>query len=143
MGKISDLFHGITLPQKARTNVLVADKLFSDLQSKIQILESENLTLQAQVNPLKRENETLKNRLAHLEAQIAHSETSEFVEESGALFKRRDGGEYDQTPYCPTCRTAMVAENRTSLFRCGKKSCGQSANFSKLKLGDVMSRLPP
>jgi hypothetical protein len=70
LGKIRDLFNGITLPQQTKTQVLVADKLFSELEARTQDLESQLLHARADVNPLKRENERLKEQLTTQASKI-------------------------------------------------------------------------
>ena len=115
---------------------------------KFAILESENTQLKVKVSILEAENAALKldneesqKQRRALEEKLSHiSIPQEYVEEAGALFKRRPNGEWDYTPYCPTCKTAMAQPKRDQPFVCGKKSCGQLASFSKLN--NALSRLP-
>lgn len=110
---------------------------------KYAILEAENKILCTENEALRLVNGELKEQVWALEEELSHiSSLSEFVEESGALFKRRENGEWDYTPYCPTCKTAMVSPGRHELYVCGKKSCGQRASFDYLHVNDAVSRLP-
>ena len=97
MGKILDLFNGITLPQQTKAKVLVADKLYSDLDAKAQDLESQLLHARAELNPIKRDNEKLKEKLEHANAP---NKTTEL------LFNATTGTYTDQTTgvhYCTRC----------------------------------------
>lgn len=110
---------------------------------KYAILEAENKILCTENEALRLVNGELKEQVRAREEKLSHiSSLSEFVEESGALFKRRENGEWDYTPYCPTCKTAMVSPGRHELYVCGKKSCGQRASFDYLHVNDAVSRLP-
>lgn len=107
------------------------------------VLESENKILRTECDALQLDNCKLKEQVRALEEKFSHiSSLSEFIEEAGALFKKNADGTYNQTPYCPSCKTAMASPGRHELFRCGKKSCSQLASFDRLHLGDVMARLP-
>lgn|SRR5574340_180333 len=104
-------------------------------------LEAENKVLRSENEALRLDSEKLEQQRRALEEKLFHISTSqEYVEESGALFKRRENGEWDYTPYCPSCKTAMVQPKRHELYICGKKSCGQRASFSRVN--DVVARLP-
>ena len=115
---------------------------------KYAILESENTQLKAKVSILETENAALKldnkecqKQRRALEEKLSHISTSEeYVEGSGALFKKLPDGSWDYTPYCPACKTAMVQPKRHELYVCGKKSCGQRASFSSVN--NAVSRLP-
>jgi len=63
MGKIADAIRGIPLAQQKQTQLLTLDREFEQMESKIQSLEAENLKLRAQVNPLQRDVDRLKNQL--------------------------------------------------------------------------------
>lgn len=104
------------------------------LKEKIGALESENETLKAQLSQAQEKARTLEEKISHILT------SQEYIEESGAFFKRRENGEWDYTPYCPSCQTAMVQPKRHELYVCGKKSCGQRASFTRVN--DVVSRLP-
>ena len=60
MGKIADALRGVVMPEQKRIQVLSLDQQFSDLEAENKALKLENTKLQAQVNPLKREVDTLK-----------------------------------------------------------------------------------
>lgn len=126
--------HGSSTILKER--IALANDKYSALESKNEVLSSDNDTLRL-------DNEQLKQKIRELEEHIAQiSSSQEYFEESGALFKRRSNGEWDYTPYCPSCKTAMVSPSRHEHYICGKRSCGQRANFTYIHVNDVVSRLP-
>lgn len=65
MGKLKNFFdsQGIPLAIKQREQMLSLDVQFSEMESKITILEAEKLHLQAKVNPLQREIDGYKKKL--------------------------------------------------------------------------------
>jgi len=66
MGKVATFFsvQGITLSIQQKQQMLMLDKEFESLESKVTRLEAENLKLRAEVTPLKQEVERLKNQSA-------------------------------------------------------------------------------
>ncbi|MDI1342050.1 hypothetical protein [Polaromonas sp.] len=126
--------HGSATILKER--IALANDKYAALEAEVKKLRFENEELRLDNEQLKQEGRALNEKPSH------KSSLSEFTEEAGALFKRRENGEWDHTPYCPSCKTAMVAPGRHELFRCGKKSCGQSTSFKGIGVGDVISRLP-
>jgi tRNA(Ile2) C34 agmatinyltransferase TiaS len=93
---------------------------------------------------LKKEYAELVDRNKALEADLAkHLIPSDYVEQSGALFKRKpEGHGYDTTPRCPVCHSAMNSRLNIAIFECGSPKCGHRAGFSGAELGEVMDRLP-
>ncbi len=126
--------HGSAVILKERI-ALAADQ-YAALEKKIIELQTENERLRLDNEECHKQRRTLDEKLSHITAK------QEWVEEAGALFKKNPDGTYNQTPYCPSCKTAMVSPGRLELFRCGKKSCGQFASFAGRQLADVMCRLP-
>ena len=63
MGKIADAIRGAPLPEQNRKKLLALDQEFVNMEAEIQALNSKNLHLQAQVNPLEREVQRLKNEI--------------------------------------------------------------------------------
>ena len=124
--------HGSAVILKER--ISLANDQYVILEKKISVLESEN-------ERLKFDNEECQKQRRALEEKLSHISTSqEYVEGSGALFKKLPDGSWDYTPYCPACKTAMVQPKRHELYVCGKKSCGQRASFSSVN--NAVSRLP-
>ena len=106
-------------------------------------LEKKIIELQAENEHHRLNSEEYQKQIRNLEEKLSHiTSKQEWAEEAGALFKKNPDGTYNETPYCPTCKTAMVSPGRHELYRCGKKSCGQFASFKGIGLGDVMCRLP-
>ena len=124
--------HGSATILKER--IALANDKYAALETGNKILLSENEALRLDNDKFREQVRTLEEKLIHL------SISQNYIEESGALFKRRENGEWDYTPYCPSCKTAMVQPRRHELFVCGKKACGQRASFAHVN--DVVSRLP-
>ena len=121
--------------------LLVADQ-YAALEQALAVSEAKAKDALSQKEHLELENLQAKEKVQALKDRLAHFVSlSEFTEEAGALFKRHKNGEWDYTPYCPSCKTAMVAPSRHELYRCGKKSCGQFASFDGLHVGDIVSRV--
>lgn len=132
--------HGSAAILKERL-LLIADQCRA-LEKALVASEAKTKDVLAQKEHLELENLKAKEEVQALKDRLAHFVSlSEFTESDGALFKRLANGEWDYTPYCPSCKTAMVAPGRHELFRCGKRSCGQSASFKGIGVGDVISRL--
>ena len=132
--------HGSATILKERL-LLVADQ-YAALEKALAASEAKAKEVIAQKEHLELENLQTKEEVQALKDRLAHfASLSEFTEEAGALFRRHKNGEWDYTPYCPSCKTAMVAPSRHELYRCGKKSCGQFASFDGLHVGDVVSRV--
>lgn len=126
--------HGSAVILKER--IALANDKYAILEKEASVLKSEN-------ERLKLDNEECQKQRWALEEKLSHiSIPQEYFEESGALFKRRPNGEWDFTPYCPACKTAMVSPSRLELYVCGKKSCGQRASFNRLHVDDAINRLP-
>ena len=126
--------HGSAVILKERI-ALAADQ-YAALEKKIIELQAENERLRLNSEEYQKQIRNLEEKLSHITSK------QEWAEEAGALFKKNPDGTYNETPYCPTCKTAMVSPGRHELYRCGKKSCGQFASFKGIGLGDVMCRLP-
>ena len=124
--------HGSAVILKER--ISLANDQYVILEKKVSVLESEN-------ERLKFDNEECQKQRRALEEKLSHISTSqEYIEGSGALFKKLPDGSWDYTPYCPACKTAMVQPKRHELYVCGKKSCGQRASFSSVN--NAVARLP-
>jgi len=63
MGSIAVAIRGIHLPEQNKRKLLSLDQEFVEMEAEIQTLKSENLLLQAKVNPLEREIERLKSQI--------------------------------------------------------------------------------
>ena len=126
--------HGSAVILKER--ITLANDKYAALESENKVLRSENDALRHDIEKLGQQNRTFEERISNV------SSLQNYINESGALFKKTQDGTYDKTPYCPACQTAMAAPGRHELFRCGKRSCGQLASFKSIQLGDILSRLP-
>jgi hypothetical protein len=110
------------------------------------ILKEHRSFLQAQlgaakddVTKLEKENADLKSKVAELEKKLASALVSEqFVEERGALFKRRAGGGYHSAVYCPSCRQSASPFPPGEEFNC---KCGWFSSFTERELPSVLHAL--
>jgi uncharacterized protein (DUF2164 family) len=66
-------------------------------------LEQKNKELEANNVELKKQNAEF---VLHFEQ---NQRATEFTEHRGALFKRTPKGEFSETPYCPTCKRAVIS----------------------------------
>ena len=71
MGKIADAIRGTGLSQQKQTQMLALDKQFSEMETEIQTLKTENLHLRAQVRPLEEQIERLKNAFSVVQCSSA------------------------------------------------------------------------
>jgi hypothetical protein len=63
MGKISDFVKGVALPQQKARQALALDAEFENALAHAQKSDARILQLEAEVNPLKREVEALKQKI--------------------------------------------------------------------------------
>jgi chromosome segregation ATPase len=70
MGRILNLLtaNGVHLAQENKRQVLALDREFEDIEAKITTLQSENLNLQAKVNPLERKIEQLTDQIQRMQS---------------------------------------------------------------------------
>lgn len=103
------------------------------LQAKISALKDE-------VSKREKENSDLKAKVADLEKKlVAFAVAEDFVEERGALFKRRASGGYHNAVYCPKCRQSASPFPPGEEFNC---QCGWFSSFTEGELPDVLKALP-
>jgi FtsZ-binding cell division protein ZapB len=110
------------------------------LKEHLALLQTKISTLKEEVTKLERENTALRTRNAELEAQVATTRTAEeFVEEMGALFKRKPGGGYQRAVYCPRCRLSTAPFPEWGEYNC---KCGWSSSFQRAELDQILQALP-
>jgi regulator of replication initiation timing len=104
MGKLADAIRdGVSIPDQKRRQILRLDEEFSALESENKILKAENIRLQVEVNPLKKENQELKARI-----------------------KQQDEASIDEVSEAMLLRIANGGQHRESLMQClglGKAKC--------------------
>lgn len=89
----------------------------------------------------------LEDQLARLQAASGgahhalanHSLSDWFVEHRGALFKRAEGGGYEQRVFCPSCKLPMTSLKRVVPYSCSR--CKYTAEFAGIDLQGVMMTL--
>ncbi len=110
------------------------------LKERNSLLRDQLDMLKSEFTKLERENAQLKRRNAELERELAASKQSEqFVEENGALFKRRPGGGYHNAVYCPKCHQSASPFPPGAEFNC---TCGWFSAFTEAELPTIMRSLP-
>ncbi len=85
------------------------------LKDKAELLQEENLKLKAESSSLHAKVQALTERLSDAE------KASEYRTEDGIAFRRTADGSFEETPYCPNCRTVMGNAIRL-VYTCSK--CG-------------------
>jgi hypothetical protein len=95
--------------------------------------------LHDRIRALEEENSCLKKAVAELTTQIQKQfAASEYVEHAGALFKRKPGGGYHLSIYCPSCQKA-AAFMPSGMVACG--ACGWIWRLKKSALHMCISEL--
>lgn len=87
-------------------------------------------------------NAELRDKLTELKKHLDRFEQAEieheFVEHSGAFFRRKPDGGFHHAVYCPKCRVP-ASEFADIAFRCD--SCDWHSSFSPSKLGLVIANI--
>jgi hypothetical protein len=96
MGKIADFVKGVALPQQKARQAVTLDAEFENAVSQNQVLQSENLKLRAEVNPLKRTIEEQKQIIAQLKSSSERALT--FNPATGTHIEQSTG-----IHYCTNC----------------------------------------
>lgn len=75
------------------------------LRERLQLVQDTEKTLKDRIRALEEENADLKKAVCEMAQQIqTHAALAEYVEHAGALFKRKPGGGYHLSVYCPSCK---------------------------------------
>jgi hypothetical protein len=110
------------------------------LRERIAALIEDKERLTKRVIELEQENARLVKQAGESKHQIlAASSADQFVEHRSALFKRKPGGGYSETPYCFDCKRPMSSHMGMLPYVC---KCGYAADFTGHQLRDVMRGLP-
>jgi len=100
----------------------------------------ERIPLWKKLTALPTRVDALEKRLAELEASKAPDQDS--VVRDGALFKRNSDGSWQNTVYCPNCKTGMSkfpAATGEMTFICSH--CGGESGFSVQELPEMLKKL--
>jgi hypothetical protein len=110
------------------------------LRERIATLIEDKERLSKRVIELEQENAKLVKLASESKRQIlAAASADEFVEHRSALFKRKPGGGYSETPYCFDCKRPMSSHMGMLPYIC---KCGYAADFTGADLHNVMRGLP-
>ena len=71
MGKLADTLRDVAMSPAKKNQVLALDREFADLKANEQRVEAENVKLQAEVDPARRELDILKQEIAHGEDSVS------------------------------------------------------------------------
>jgi hypothetical protein len=94
------------------------------LKDRLDAMDREKAELKQEAAELRAENAELDQKLR---AQAKAPSQDEFVEASGALFKRKPGGGYHEVVYCPRCRASVRFEPGFEAYLCA--TCDWGADF--------------
>ena len=120
MGRIANIFSGqrITLSLQQQKQMLLLDQEFESLESKVKVLETENLKLRAEINPLKQKVERLQEQVQKGSSAVHANTLSEYVcDHCGSEQLRRTGNRPDPIEYGA----------KQAVFVC--LSCGETSAF--------------
>ncbi len=110
------------------------------LKEHLAFLQVKLTALREEVALLERENAELKQQVIELEGKLKTATVAEhFIEERGALFKRRTNGEYHNAVYCPKCRQSASPFPPCEEFNC---ACGWFSSFTERELPNILRELP-
>ena len=107
------------------------------LKDRLDAMEGEKTEMKQEVARLLAENAQLHQQLR---AQARPGSEQQFEEAMGAAFKRKPGGGYDRTVYCPRCRTSVRFEPGFEAYICA--TCSWAADFGLGDLEQILSGLP-
>jgi hypothetical protein len=90
MGRIANALRSVLMPEQKRREVLALDREFVEMETKVKALQSENLHLQAKVNPLERTIERLEQEIQKKSAPVhkldpIEVEMMKFIGEKGSV----------------------------------------------------------
>jgi hypothetical protein len=130
MGIISDIREAL---KEIPLSDILRERLTTAEQT-IEQLEKENINLKEQHrNALEKINKLEKDLMAFRSAK------TEFVEERGALFKRRPEGGYHKAVFCPKCRMPMGSMEGVLPYACDK--CKIVLDFTGDDLPEILREL--
>lgn len=116
------------------------------LEQHVAFLRTQLEFVKERVVELEEENAELIRHNAEMQEQLARqTESAQFIEHRGALFKRLagEGNGYGETPYCPVCHRSMWSFEVMFPYECSNQSCGHKTDFTSGELKQVLSELPP
>ncbi len=102
------------------------------LKDKVELLEAEVQRLREEVTHLRTENTELR---ASVESKVREQE---FQIQDGIAFRRIGEGEYEEIPYCPTCKVVLGHPLGPRVFTCAK--CGYATRVG-VTLLTLLARL--
>jgi len=112
------------------------------LREKLSIAERSIEQLEKENIDLKNQYRTVLDKINELEKELSafRSRKDDFIEERGALFKRRPEGGYHEAVFCPKCRMPMVSVGQMLPYTCGR--CNISVDFTRRDFRRIFNQLP-
>lgn len=130
MGLLLDKFEKLIVEHGSAA---VRGELITLLREQLQLAEK-------QIGKLEAENVDLKAKLQECQALLkTKASFQDFVEHHGALFKRKPGGGYQRTVYCPNCRRVAATIDEDFPYSC---NCGWAVEFTPNDLDRLLKELP-
>ncbi|MES2909868.1 MAG: hypothetical protein V4718_00680 [Pseudomonadota bacterium] len=113
------------------------------LKERIALLKDQFVLLESKVTHLEQENASLRTQNHELKEQTARQTVAEqYVEENGALFKKRPTGGYVNAVYCPSCKRSAgpFPPGPHGTYTCDP--CQWFASFTVAELPGIIASLP-
>jgi len=111
------------------------------LRDHLALLKTQAEALEKEVTELKREKMECEEVSRRLQRELsAKAKSAEYEEARGGHFKRKPGGGYHSSVYCPSCHNPMGSLEGFLPYNCGK--CNIVLDFNGNALKAVMLELP-
>ncbi|MDI6808280.1 MAG: hypothetical protein QME66_04765 [Candidatus Eisenbacteria bacterium] len=112
------------------------------LREKLTITERSITQLEKENIDLKNKNAEMSKEVGKLQEELAtlRATKDNFVEERGALFKRKPSGGYHEAVFCPGCRSPLSSLGGDFPYICHK--CSIQLDFSLKDLPAILKSLP-
>ena len=127
-----DIFKQIKeIINEAGTSSILRERLIL-LQDQLKLLAEENVALKKENAELVRDKNKLRKQLE------AKSDSKQFVEHSGVLF-RQTGQGYGNIAYCPVCETPLSSIKQALPMDCSK--CGFATHIRPRDIPGIIANL--
>lgn len=127
MGLFTDILKEIPTTGVLRERILLLQEKMNDCNEQVIDLKEEN-------TQLKEDNRKLEEEIQKLRSQ------EDFEEHRGALFKRKPGGGYHLSVYCPLCHNSTFSLQGITPYSC--QACKWYADFTGKQLTSIINKLP-
>ncbi|MCO7020926.1 MULTISPECIES: hypothetical protein [Vibrio] len=104
------------------------------IQEQMEVIQKASEATEKELAELKVKNRELTEQIESYRAK------EQFIQHSGAAFRKNPAGGYVEGVYCPNCLKAVGSGFPDFPFHC--ESCGWSSKFEGRQLDEVMKTLP-